>query len=93
MINRIPDKWLILSEFKYPKNSTFFLSLSLSFLQHVPRYMWTKVPIIYLYLVVGDFLYHVTSVTSKKLPNVYKSCPKKISLEKIKDFDIFTKIA
>ena len=25
-----------------------------------------------------------TSVTSKKLPNVYKSCPKMISLEKLK---------
>ena len=33
------------------------------------------------------------SVTSKKLSNVYKSCPKMISLEKIKDFDTFTKIA
>ena len=29
----------------------------------------------------------VTSVPSKKSPNVYKSCPK------MKDFDIFTKIA
>ena len=26
--------------------------------------------------------FHATSVTSKKLPNVYKSCPKMISLEK-----------
>ena len=34
-----------------------------------------------------------TSVTSKKLPNVYKSCPKMISLKKINSFDNFTKIA
>ena len=34
-----------------------------------------------------------SSVTSKKSLNVYKSCPKMISLEKIKDFDTFTKIA
>ena len=27
---------------------------------------------------------HQTSVTSKKSPNVYKSCPKMISLEKLK---------
>ena len=33
------------------------------------------------------------SVTSKNLPNVYKSCPKMISLEKLNIFDIFTKIA
>ena len=33
-----------------------------------------------------------TSVTSKDLPNVYQSCPKMISLCKIKDFDNFTKI-
>ena len=32
------------------------------------------------------------SVASKKSPNLYKSCPKMISLEKIKDFDTFTKI-
>ena len=32
-------------------------------------------------------------LTSKKLPNVYKSCPKMISLEEKKDFDTFTKIA
>ena len=29
----------------------------------------------------------------KKTPNVYKSCPKMISQEKLKIFDIFTKIA
>ena len=29
----------------------------------------------------------------KKSPNVYKSCPKMISLEKLIDFDIFTKNA
>ena len=33
------------------------------------------------------------SVTSKKSPNVYKSCPKMILLGKLKDFDTFTKIA
>ena len=33
-----------------------------------------------------------TSVTRKKSPNVYKSCPKMISLKKI-DFDNFTKSA
>ena len=33
------------------------------------------------------------SVTSKKSPNVFKSCPKMISLEKLKDFDTFSKIA
>ena len=33
------------------------------------------------------------SVTSKKSPNLYKSCPKMISLEKMKDFNTFTKIA
>ena len=27
---------------------------------------------------------HATRVTSKKMPNVYKSCPKMISLEKLK---------
>ena len=32
-----------------------------------------------------------TSVTSKKSPNVYKSCPKMISQEK--DIDTVTKIA
>ena len=30
----------------------------------------------------GDILLAVISVTSKKSPNVYKSCPKMISLEK-----------
>ena len=30
------------------------------------------------------FLRFLSSVTSKKLPNVYKSCPKMISLEKLK---------
>ena len=34
-----------------------------------------------------------SSVTRKKSPNVYKSCPKMISLAKIIDFDTFTKIA
>ena len=29
----------------------------------------------------------------KKLPNVHKSCPKIIPLEKMKDFNTFTKIA
>ena len=33
------------------------------------------------------------SVTRKKSPNVYKSCPKMISIEKMIDFDKFTKIA
>ena len=33
------------------------------------------------------------SVTSKKLPNVYKSCPQKYFTTKIKEFDTFTKIA
>ena len=33
------------------------------------------------------------SATRKKLPNVYKSCPKMISLEKMIDFDTFTKVA
>ena len=33
-----------------------------------------------------------TSVTSKKSPNVYKSCPKKDFASKMKDFDKFTKI-
>ena len=32
------------------------------------------------------------SVTRKKLPNVYRNCPKMISLEKLIDFDTFTKI-
>ena len=42
----------------------------------------------------SDILWWVkTSVTSKKSPNVNKSCPKMISLEKIKDFHTFTKIA
>ena len=35
----------------------------------------------------------VMSVTSKKSPNVYKSCPKIIFTREIKDFDTFTKIA
>ena len=35
----------------------------------------------------------MTNVTSKKSPNVFKSCPKMISLEKLKDFDTFSKIA
>ena len=35
----------------------------------------------------------VCSVTRKKSPNVYKSCPKIISLEKMIYFDTFTKIA
>ena len=33
----------------------------------------------------------LSSVTCKKAPKVYKSCPKMISLEKMKDFDTFTK--
>ena len=33
------------------------------------------------------------SVTSKKLPNVYKIAQKMIQPEKIEDFDTFTKIA
>ena len=33
-----------------------------------------------------------SSVTSKKLPNVYKSCSKFFSQVKIKDFDTFTKM-
>ena len=37
--------------------------------------------------------YTSCSVTRRKSPNVYKSCPKMISLEKIKDFDTFTKNA
>ena len=32
------------------------------------------------------------SVTRKKSPNVYKSCPKMILTRKMKDFDTFTKI-
>ena len=40
--------------------------------------------------VVGHYL--PTSVTSEKLPNVYKSCPIMIPLEIKKDFDTFTKI-
>ena len=35
----------------------------------------------------------MASVTRKKAPNVYKSCPKIISLEKWKIFDTFIKIA
>ena len=34
----------------------------------------------------------LSNVTRKKLPNVYKSSPKMISLKMI-DFDTFTKIA
>ena len=33
-----------------------------------------------------------TSVTSKKSPNVYKSCPKMISLEKLKILTPFRKL-
>ena len=33
-----------------------------------------------------------SSVTSKKLPNVHKSCPKMISLEKIKIFTPLQKL-
>ena len=33
------------------------------------------------------------SVTGKKSPNLYKSCPKNDLTRKIKDFDPFTKIA
>ena len=36
---------------------------------------------------------HPSSVTSKKSPNVYKSCPKNDFTRKMKDFDNFTKIA
>ena len=32
-------------------------------------------------------------MTSKKSPNVFKSCPKLIALEKMKDFHTFKKIA
>ena len=39
---------------------------------------------------VGSFY---LSVTSKKLPNIYKSCPKNHFTIKIKDFDTFTKNA
>ena len=35
----------------------------------------------------------IVSVTSNKLPNVYKSCPKNDSTRKMKDFDTFTKTA
>ena len=35
----------------------------------------------------------VSSVTRKKLPNVYKSCPKNDFTRKMLDFDTFTKIA
>ena len=34
-----------------------------------------------------------SSVTSKKSPNVYKCCPKIISLEKLKKLTCFTKVA
>ena len=45
------------------------------------------------FVLLYDLLMLLTSVTRKKSPNVYKSCPKMISLEKMKDFDTFTKIA
>ena len=37
-------------------------------------------------------MWGAASVTRKKSSNVYKSCPKMISLEKMIDFDTFTKL-
>ena len=38
------------------------------------------------------FIYTIYSVTSKKSPNVYKSCPKMISLVKLKIFTALQKL-
>jgi len=37
-------------------------------------------------------MWHIRSVTSKKSPNVYKSCPKMISLEKLKTLSPLQKL-
>ena len=60
----------------------------------MPKVFWSN-PIVakfFLLLPILATFFILSSVTSKKLPNVYKSCAKRISLEKIKDFDTFTKI-
>ena len=67
-------------DFSLPDFSTFIATLYCSW--HVSLRHWASQTI---YMLIGSSLTRsATSVTSKKLPNVYKSCPKMISLGKLK---------
>ena len=42
---------------------------------------WKESSECFIYFTIESFVYDIGSVTRKKSPNVYKSCPKMISLE------------
>ena len=60
--------------------------------KNVQQWWWCRRPVQHLMYMTITIMYMTISVTSKKSPNVYKSCPKMMSLERWKNLTPLQKL-